>query len=389
MEAAKKTCIGFDVGKSMHRACAISHKTGEVLFNRALKNRADVIDEVLKHAGTDALVIVDQKHNIGSLVLERARAVNMEVAYLPSLAMKRARDMFPGIAKTDEIDAEVIARTALGMPWTLRPISEDGATGSEIRLLGSQRRFLTRSIVQCKNRLRAVLLEIDPAFEAAINLGADWQIDIFKAFGGPAGIVSAGRRRYNTLAAKKSHVPTKTLEALWQAALTSSRSERQHTKAEDRLVRMLAERIEEDARRSVVVNTDINILLTENDTYQALLTIPGIGPKTASALVAGIDISLFSSHDKLASFVGLAPNNKQSGTSLNSATSSRCGNKELKNLLIFSCNSLIGTKSRFGHYYEECRARNMRHNKALKAVARKRLKIIYAVMRDARPYVEA
>ena len=28
----------------------------------------------------------------------------------------------------------------------------------------------------------------------------------------------------------------------------------------------------------------------------------------------------------------------------------------------------------------------MRHNKALRAVARKRLKVIYAVMRDAAPY---
>ena len=30
----------------------------------------------------------------------------------------------------------------------------------------------------------------------------------------------------------------------------------------------------------------------------------------------------------------------------------------------------------------------MRHNKALKAVARKRLRVIYAVMRDRVPYVE-
>ena len=33
-------------------------------------------------------------------------------------------------------------------------------------------------------------------------------------------------------------------------------------------------------------------------------------------------------------------------------------------------------------------ARGMRHNKALKAVARKRLRVIYAVMRDQVPYVE-
>lgn len=61
-------------------------------------------------------------------------------------------------------------------------------------------------------------------------------------------------------------------------------------------------------------------------------------------------------------------------------------NRQLKNLLIFSCNSLIGTDNRFGRYYGECRARGMRHSKALKAVARKRLKVIYAIMRDAVPY---
>lgn len=59
-----------------------------------------------------------------------------------------------------------------------------------------------------------------------------------------------------------------------------------------------------------------------------------------------------------------------------------------KNLLIFSYNSLIGTENRFGRYYDECRARKMRHNAALKAVARKRLRVIYSIMRDPRPYEE-
>ena len=59
-----------------------------------------------------------------------------------------------------------------------------------------------------------------------------------------------------------------------------------------------------------------------------------------------------------------------------------------QNLLIFSCNSLVGTRNRFGRYYDECRARGMRHNKALKAVARKRLGVIYAIMRDRVPYEE-
>ena len=48
----------------------------------------------------------------------------------------------------------------------------------------------------------------------------------------------------------------------------------------------------------------------------------------------------------------------------------------------------MGTKRCFGRYYDACVARGMRHNKALKAVARKRLRVIYAVMRDRVPYVE-
>ena len=58
MEAGKETCIGFDVGKAAHRACAVSCKTGEILFNGAIENREGPIDEVLGLAGRGALVVV-------------------------------------------------------------------------------------------------------------------------------------------------------------------------------------------------------------------------------------------------------------------------------------------------------------------------------------------
>lgn len=41
-----------------------------------------------------------------------------------------------------------------------------------------------------------------------------------------------------------------------------------------------------------------------------------------------------------------------------------------------------------GEYYRVCRTRGMGHGRALKAVARKRLRAIYAVMRDRVPYRE-
>ena len=68
MEAGKETCIGFDVGKAAHRACAVSCKTGEILFNGAIENREGPIDEVLGLAGRGALVVVDQKRSVFSTV---------------------------------------------------------------------------------------------------------------------------------------------------------------------------------------------------------------------------------------------------------------------------------------------------------------------------------
>ena len=114
--------------------------------------------------------------------------------------------------------------------------------------------------------------------------------------------------------------------------------------------------------------------------------MPGIGPRTASELVISIDIADFPSHDRLASYCGLAPRNRRSGTSISSVSASRQGSKRLKNPLVFSCNCLARSRNRWGDHYARCRDRGMPHGKALKAVARKRLKVIYAVMRDKVPY---
>lgn len=142
-----------------------------------------------------------------------------------------------------------------------------------------------------------------------------------------------------------------------------------------------------DAERASI-ERELARRLSGDETYRCLPAVPGVGSKTATALVTMVDVSLFSGDDRLASYCGLAPADRQSGTSIDSTSAARSGNKQLKSLLVFSCNSLVGTRNRFGRYYEKCRNRGMRHNKALKAVARKRLGVIYAIMRDRVPYEE-
>lgn len=379
--------LAFDVGKAAHRACAVG-AAGELLFNREVANRPDDIDRALAEAGPAARVVVDQKRNIGALVVARARAAGNPVSYLPGIAMKKARDMFPVTAKTDAIDAEVIARTAAGMPWTLREVAEESPAAAALRMLASQRDFAVRSRTKAANRLRAVLLEADPAFEAAVDPSSRWQLAVLAELGGPFGIRSAGLRRFRSVAERAHGAKRAASDRLWAAALASASSGRPELAAESVLVRSLAARAASDAAEAARLDALISDSLAGDEAYEALLTVPGVGPKTAAALVTLVDVSMFRSHDELAAYAGLAPCNRQSGTSLNSSSPSRGGNRTLKNLLIYSCTSLVGTDNRFGRYYDSCRARGMRHNKALKAVARKRLKVIYAIMRDGTPYRE-
>ena len=304
--------LGLDVGKSSHWACLID-RDGEVLDSAPVRNREAELDALFASAPADTLVVVDQFRNIGSLAVRRARAAGLGVAYLPGLAASRAAGLFAGEAKTDERDAAVIARTALGVPDSLSGVPGRGEALEAARALSSQRDH----------------------------------------------------------AAAASTAPPPAL-----------------VEAENRQVRFLAARISEALDEAGALEAETAALLEGDETYACLLTVPGIGPRTAAQLAVSVDIGRFPDHDHLASYCGIAPRVRSSGTSVRSVRASRRGDARLKSLLIFSCNSLVRSSGRYGEYYRACRARGMGHGRALKAVARKRLRAIYAVMRDRVPYRE-
>ena len=116
--------IGLDIGKSAHWACVVMRE-GELLASGPIPNRENAIDWLYaQYPG--ALVVVDQVRNIGSLALSRAKLAGMPRAYLPGLAAHDASKLFAGDTKTDERDAAVIARTALGVPDSLSGVPGRG-----------------------------------------------------------------------------------------------------------------------------------------------------------------------------------------------------------------------------------------------------------------------
>ena len=108
---------------------------------------------------------------------------------------------------------------------------------------------------------------------------------------GATGLAAAGRRRYCTLCARQG-VPVQTRDAFWKLSVLFP-SSAFHPDAKDMLASSLAREILAASSERAELSAELGRLLQDDKTYRCLLTILGIGSKTASALATSIDISLF------------------------------------------------------------------------------------------------
>lgn len=114
--------------------------------------------------------------------------------------------------------------------------------------------------------------------------------------------------------------------------------------------------------------------------------MPGLGLRTALKILTIVgDGSAFPTAAHLAAYAGLAPVTRRSGSSIKGETRSQRGNHALKSALFLSAfASLADPTSRA--YYDRKRAQGKRHNAALICLARRRVDVLYAMLRDRTPY---
>ena len=119
---------------------------------------------------------------------------------------------------------------------------------------------------------------------------------------------------------------------------------------------------------------------------EVLTSMPGVGVRTAINLLVHVgDATAFPSAAHLASYAGLAPVTRRSGSSVRGETRARRGNKALKDTLYLSAfASLRDPASRA--YYARKRAEGKKHTAALLCLARRRTDVLYAMIRSRTPY---
>ncbi len=120
----------------------------------------------------------------------------------------------------------------------------------------------------------------------------------------------------------------------------------------------------------------------ELDGYDGLVSIKGIGPRSAAVLLSGIgNVDDFEDADKLAAYVGIVPRVSQSNETDNRGRITKRGNKLMRTTLVQCTLIAIRYSGYLNAFYQRIKARRGA-GKAIIATARKLLAIIYDTLKN-------
>ena len=383
--------IGLDSGKTEHFADVLD-EAGSPLFARAVANDEAAIEALIARAesfGSPALV-VDQPGSLARLVLAVAARRGVPVAYVPGLVMRRAADLYPGESKTDRRDAFVLADTGRTRRHQVHWLDAgNDELLEQLRVLNGYDTDLAADATRLSNRLRDALTSVSPALERVLgpklhNAGAR---DLLARYPTPQALATAGRGRIARTLRKRSPRLAAALTEAVTGALDAQTVVVPGSVAMGRVIaEVVATELDRTQQRRERLGVEIGELFEAHPFGLILGSLPGVGPRTGARMLAEIaDISRFANGSRLASYAGLAPVTRQSGSSIRGQTRSRRGNHRLKNAMYLSAfASLRDPVSRA--FYDRKRAEGKKHTAAVICLARRRCDVILAMLRSREPY---
>lgn len=380
---------GIDVGKSAHHAIALRPDGSRILSRELPQDERRIRDLIVELAGHGSvLVIVDQPRNIGALPLAVARDCGVDLAYLPGLRMRRIADLHAGSAKTDARDAYVIADAARTLPDTLVPVDDRNEIIEGLRILAGFDADLAVEENRLINRLRSLLLSVHPALERAIGKHFHRPIGpgVLAEFGGPHGLSNARPAALRKTARHYAPRVGDTVVAAIVQALAEQTVVVPGAAKADFVISTLAQQLLAVRAARQELEDQFEVELGAHPHGAIIESMPGVGARTAATMLVEIsDIRRFDNPGRLATYAGVAPRTRRSGTSIRGEHHQHGGNTRLKRAMYLTAfASLKRPASR--EYYDRKRAEGKTHHAALICLARRRTNVLYAMLASETSY---
>ncbi|MBA4863320.1 IS110 family transposase [Streptomyces sp. PSKA54] len=382
---------GIDCGKTHHH-CVTMDADGKTLLSRRVANDEpellQLLGDVLDTAdGREVTWALDMTGGEPGLLIAVLINHMQELLYIPGRMVNRASDAYRGEGKTDARDAKIIADQAR-MRRDLRPIRPGDEATIELALLTSRRIDLVAERTRAINRLRSVLTSMFPALERAVELTNAGPLVLLTGYQTPAALRRIGISRLTTWLRNRK---VRGAENLAKAAVEAA--ERQHTavageKVIAQMVHTLAKEVMALNEKTAETEKLIEGRFREHELAEIVLSMPGMGPKLGAEFLVAVGGSLdaFSTADRLAAFGGVAPAPHDSGKTSGNLRRPQRYHRRLQH--VFYTSALVSSWSdpNSKRFYDRKRAEGKSHIQAVLALARRRVNVLWALIRDRRCY---
>lgn len=386
---------GIDAGKRSHH-CVVLDEHGNVLLSTKVANDETALLELIGRVaglavgGGQACWATDLNAGGAAMLIALLAAHDQHLLYLPGRIVHHAAATYRGDGKTDAKDARIIADQAR-MRTDLQPVRRSDPIATDLRLLTAHRTDVVCDRVRAINRLRATMLEYFPALERAFDYSkSKAALTLLSGCQTPEALRRIGATRLAAWLKARGARNSATVAQMAVAAAQAQRSTLPTQTIGAKLVAKLAVEITAIDEELKQIDIDIASRFERHRSAEILTSMPGFGPVLAATFLAQIGGNLdgFDSVGWLACVAGLAPVPRDSGRISGNLHRPRRFNRRLLRTCYPAALSSLKNSPASRAFYDRKRAEGKSHKQALIALARRRINVIWAMLRDHTHYRE-
>ena len=383
--------VGIDIGKNHHEASIVSPEGKQIgrslRFATTHKGADSLMSFIFKNIGNSPCVFgMEATGHYWYPIYSFLKAKGYTIYVINPIQSDSLRKMYIRQTKNDSIDSFLIAEVIRFGQFTTTSMADENILA--MRQLCRYRDSVISSRTEIKLRISTIMEQIFPEYEKQFSsLWLSTSMGILEKYLTPENIENAPIDELFEIIKDKSHNKLTMKKAI---SIREAAADTFGIKiAQDAFsfqLKQLIDRMNFLDKQIEALDCQILEYYEKFDCY--LHTIPGIGLIGAATILAEIgDISRFKNSSSLIAFAGIDPTVRQSGE-FNSTHNhmSKRGSPYLRHAIFLAATTCSFHNSPLNAYYKKKRDQGKHHLTATGAVARKLTSVIYAVLRDSKPY---
>ncbi len=383
--------VGIDIGKNHHEASIVSPEGKQIghslRFATTHKGADSLMSFIFNNIGNSSCIFgMEATGHYWYPIYSFLKARGYTIYVINPIQSDSLRKMYIWQTKNDSIDSFLIAEVIRFGQFTTTSMADENILA--MRQLCRYRDSVISSRTEIKLRISTIMEQIFPEYEKQFSsLWLSTSMGILEKYLTPENIENAPIDELFEIIKDKSHNKLTMKKAI---SIREAAADTFGIKiAQDAFsfqLKQLIDRMNFLDKQIEALDCQILEYYEKFDCY--LHTIPGIGMIAAATILAEIgDINRFKSSSALVAFAGIDPTVRQSGefSSTHNHMSKR-GSPYLRHAIFLAATTCSFHNSPLNAYYKKKRDQGKHHLTATGAVARKLTTVIYAVLRDSKPY---